>query len=156
MDPLASQLDLPSSYAPQQTPPSTENVLLGSSALHLSSSQADPLGTRRARGRNELGDRARFMESVEELLSDAAEQSAAAVANEPVKVIWGTNIVISETIAAFRSFLRNFSLAQRHLYEHQQNESGSAPVPLLDDSLMAADLEPYYPKLLRKVPSLNM
>lgn len=150
-DPLASQPDRPSSFVPQQTPPSTEH-LFSSSAFHLSSSQLDSnTNGRRARGRNELGDRTRYLEGVEELISESENTASgiAAAANEPVKVIWGTNIVITETIASFKSFLRNFSLAQRHLYDHQSNHSSSAP--LLDDSILATDLEPYYPTLLKKV-----
>lgn len=148
-DPLASQPDRPSSFAPQQTPPSTEH-LFSSSAFHLSSSQLDPNPNgRRGRSRNELGDRARYLEGVEELMSEGEHGNEPAASNEPVKVIWGTNIVITETIAAFKSFLRNFSLAQRHLYEHQSDSATS--MPMLDDSVLAADLEPYYPKLLKKV-----
>ena len=150
-DPLASQPDRPSSYAPQQTPPSTEH-LFSSSAFHLSSSQLDPNPNgRRARGRNELGDRTRYLEGVEELISEGEHAAAGipAASNEPVKVIWGTHTVITETIATFKSFLRNFSLAQRHLYEHQSDSGAS--IPMLDDSILAADLEPYYPKLLKKV-----
>jgi hypothetical protein len=112
----------------------------------------DPLSSgRRARGRNDLGDRTRYLEGVEELISEGESTSnVVEPSSEPVKVIWGTNIVITETIAAFKSFLRNFSLAQRHLYE-QQSDSASFSVPMLDDSLLAADMEPFYPKMLKKV-----
>lgn len=149
LEPLASQPDRLSSLVPQHTPPSTDH-LFSSSAFQLSSSQIDSIPSRRARGRNELGDRSRYLEGVEEMLSET-DVAPASSAGEPIKVIWGTNIVISESIAALKSFLSNFSLAQRHLYEHQLDNS-TTPTPLLDDSIMAADLEPYYPKILKKVP----
>ena len=154
-DPQASQPDRPSSFLPQQTPPSTEH-LFSSSAFNLSSSQIDinPHG-RRLRGRNELGDGNRYLEGVDELLSENEISGNQAAASEPVKVIWGTNIVITEAISSFKSFLANFSIAQRHLYNNQNDANSNNNVPLLDEDMMAADLEPYYPKLLQKVKYRN-
>lgn len=63
---------------------------------------------------------------------------------ERVRVIWGTNIVISDAISAFRSFLANFTLAQRKRFEAA---TPNAPLP----DILASDLEPLYPRLLSQV-----
>lgn len=64
--------------------------------------------------------------------------------NERVRVIWGTNIIISEAISSFRAFLSSFTLAQRKRFE----ASGpNAPLP----ELTAVDLEPFYPRLLAQI-----
>ena len=60
---------------------------------------------------------------------------------ERVRVIWGTNIVISETISAFKSFLINFTLA--HRFGNDSEERGH--------QLLASDFEPLYPRLLRQL-----
>lgn len=60
---------------------------------------------------------------------------------ERVRVIWGTNIVISETISAFKSFLVNFTLA--HRFGNDSEERGH--------QLLASDFEPLYPRLLRQL-----
>lgn len=73
-----------------------------------------------------------------------------AVATNPtnVKVIWGTNIVISDAIAAFRSFLLSFCPAQRKRMEQEEEaENSMAMLP----TITAADLEPLYPRLLRLI-----
>lgn len=64
--------------------------------------------------------------------------------SERIRVIWGTNIVISDAISAFRNFLANFTLAQRKRFE------ASAPNAPLPD-VHASDLEPLYPRLLGQV-----
>lgn len=102
-----------------------------------------------------MGDGNRYLEGVDELLSENEISGNQAAASEPVKVIWGTNIVITEAISSFKSFLANFSIAQRHLYNNQNDTNGNNNVPLLDEDMMAADLEPYYPKLLQKVKYRN-
>lgn len=56
-----------------------------------------------------------------------------------VRVIWGTDIRISNTIASFKSFLTTFSLAQRF------GEGETA------GQLLATDFEPLYPRLLRQL-----
>jgi DNA replication licensing factor MCM4 len=60
---------------------------------------------------------------------------------ERVRVIWGTNIVISETISAFKSFLVNFTLA--HRFGNDSEERGH--------QLLASDFEPLYPRLMRQL-----
>lgn len=80
-------------------------------------------------------------------LGSVAEREPAlpnASENERVRVIWGTNIIISEAITSFRSFLTNFTMAQRKRFE----ASGlNAPLP----TIAAGDLEPYYPRLFQQV-----
>lgn len=62
--------------------------------------------------------------------------------SERVRVIWGTNIVISDTINSFKSFLINFTLAHRFGNEDESNQNRQ---------LLASDFEPLYPRLLRQL-----
>lgn len=64
--------------------------------------------------------------------------------NERVRVIWGTNIIISDAISSFRSFLSNFTLAQRK--RHEAN-GPNAPLP----NILPSDLEPLYPRLFSQI-----
>lgn len=64
--------------------------------------------------------------------------------NERVRVIWGTNIIISEAICSFRTFLSSFTLAQRKRFDAS---SPNSPIP----ELKALDLEPFYPRLLSQI-----
>lgn len=65
---------------------------------------------------------------------------------ERVRVIWGTNIVISDAIAAFRSFITEFTPAHRKLSDAREHGEGVA-LP----GTSAHDLEPLYPRLLQQV-----
>lgn len=69
-----------------------------------------------------------------------------APANERVRVIWGTNIVISGAIEAFKRFIREFTRAHRKAFDSQL-QGPDAPLP----ATTANDLEPYYPQLLRQI-----
>lgn len=60
---------------------------------------------------------------------------------ERVRVIWGTNIVISDTISAFKSFLVNFTLAHRFGTGSEER----------NHQLLSSDFEPLYPRLLRQL-----
>lgn len=62
---------------------------------------------------------------------------------ERVRVIWGTNIVISDALSSFRSFLQNYTRAHRRVYE---NRFGRA-----SEETLSADFEPCYLNLLRQV-----
>lgn len=64
---------------------------------------------------------------------------------ERIRVIWGTNIVISDAISAFRNFLANFTPAQRKRFEAAAVPDGPLP------EILAADLDPLYPRLLAQV-----
>ena len=75
-------------------------------------------------------------------INEPMDNSAPVQSTERVRVIWGTNIVISDTIAAFKSFLANFTLAHRF-------SAGSAEAG--DRNLLASDFEPLYPRLLRQL-----
>lgn len=66
--------------------------------------------------------------------------------SERVRVIWGTNIVISGAIEAFKRFLGEFTRAHRKAFE-AQTLGPDAPLP----TTTAKDLEPYYPQLLRQI-----
>jgi hypothetical protein len=66
--------------------------------------------------------------------------------NERVRVIWGTNIVISDAIGAFRSFLLNFTVAHRKMADARTIEP-DAPIP----TTTARDLEPLYPRLFQQI-----
>lgn len=66
--------------------------------------------------------------------------------NERVRVIWGTNIVISGAIEAFKRFIREFTRAHRKAFDSQL-QGPDAPLP----TTTANDLEPYYPQLLRQI-----
>jgi len=66
-----------------------------------------------------------------------------------VRVIWGTNIIIADAISSFRSFLANFTLAQRKRFEAS---APNAPLP----TLASSDLEPFYPRLLAQVTSFSV
>lgn len=137
---------------PGHTPPSTATATeqLFSSSMTLMSSQADaPLaGSRRVR-RTELGDI-----HIPQLVSDSEGRPAAreapsslpmlpsdAAPETRTRVIWGTNIVITDAIADFRTFLANFTRAHRRRAETQ----GALP------ALTASDVEPMYPRLLRQI-----
>lgn len=75
-----------------------------------------------------------------EMMTESINEYQGPPATERIRVIWGTNIMISETINAFKSFLLNFTLAHRfgNDMEHQQ-------------SLSSTDFEPIYPRLLRQL-----
>jgi hypothetical protein len=80
--------------------------------------------------------------------SDAAmrgEHAGEASPTERIRVIWGTNIVISDAISAFRSFLANFAPAQRKRFEAAAVPNGPLP------EMLASDLDPLYPRLLAQV-----
>lgn len=57
---------------------------------------------------------------------------------ERLRVIWGTNIVISDAISSFKTFLQTFTLAHRSLFEKRVVDRPN-------------DYEPMYPKLLEQV-----
>lgn len=57
---------------------------------------------------------------------------------ERLRVIWGTNIVISDAISSFKNFLHDFTLAHRSLFEKTVVNHPN-------------DYEPLYPKLLEQV-----
>lgn len=160
----ASQIETPLSL-PGQTPPSTiTEPHYSSSIAPAATSGIDIPGTiRRNRIRNDLGD---FQMS--QLLSDQDRSDAERVggmnllpselssfggerpapvvaADERVRVIWGTNIIIADAISSFRSFLANFTMAQRKRFESSANEA----LP----NITANDLEPLYPRLLGQVHS---
>lgn len=59
-----------------------------------------------------------------------------------VRLIWGTTVNVHEVMTSFRSFLENFTLAERKLKYGE-------PVSLGDD-------EPFYPKLLKHVSVLQV
>ena len=82
----------------------------------------------------------------DEALRDGQQQQQRAA--ERVRVIWGTNIVISDAISAFRNFLANFTLAQRKRFEAA---TPNAPLP----EILASDLDPLYPRLLAQVQPLH-
>ena len=75
---------------------------------------------------------------------DEMTHGAAAPGNERVRVIWGTNIIIADAISSFRSFLANFTLAQRKRFE---TSGPNMPLP----RIVATDLDPLYPRLLGQV-----
>ncbi len=127
--------------------------------------QADILTTicRRGRTRNDLGDfqmsqllsendrsdldRAGIFEGAQfptNLSSIPDVNIPVSTSNERVRVIWGTNIIISDAISSFRSFLANFTLSQRKRFECSSPES---PLPNISPS----DLNPLYPRLLTQV-----
>jgi len=71
--------------------------------------------------------------------------------SERVRVIWGTNIVINDAIAAFKLFLRTFTWAHRKMADARDiAESDAQP------TLTAHDLEPFYPRLLQQINNLEM
>lgn len=75
-----------------------------------------------------------------------SEMAAPNGGSERVRVIWGTNIVISDAIAAFKSFLVGFTMAHRKIAEARA-QGPDAPLP----STSALDLDPYYPRLLQQI-----
>lgn len=83
---------------------------------------------------------------------DAADTARVPNTNERVRVIWGTNIVISDAISAFRSFLLDFTTAHRKMADARAHASSSpsgsrSPLP----TTSAMDLEPLYPRLLQQI-----
>ncbi|PJF16702.1 DNA helicase, partial [Paramicrosporidium saccamoebae] len=81
-----------------------------------------------------------------ELALPSSEGAGVGHTNERVRVIWGTNIVISDAISAFKSFLSNFTTAHRKMAEARA-AGPDAPLP----TTMAHDLEPLYPRLLQQI-----
>ena len=73
---------------------------------------------------------------------EATDNQMPAEGAERVRVIWGTDIRISETIAAFKSFLTTFTLEHRF---------GSGSAQPQGDQMLASDYEPLYPRLLRQL-----
>lgn len=73
-----------------------------------------------------------------------SEQETLNVPLDRVRVIWGTNIVISDAIESFRSFLKEFTLAHRKLAEAREKQQ-------LDITTTSSDTESYYPKLLNQI-----
>jgi DNA replication licensing factor MCM4 len=74
------------------------------------------------------------------LPSEQTDNQMPQEAPERVRVIWGTDIRISETIAAFKSFLATFTL------EHRFGASAGQA-----DQMLASDYEPLYPRLMRQL-----
>lgn len=70
--------------------------------------------------------------------------NATAGNEERVRVIWGTNIIIADAITSFRSFLANFTMAQRKRFD---SSGPDQPLP----NINATDLEPLYPRLLSQI-----
>ncbi len=66
--------------------------------------------------------------------------------NERVRVIWGTNIVISDAIAAFRAFLMSFTMAHRKISDARLQDPS---IPLAPTT--ALDLEPLYSRLFQQI-----
>lgn len=64
---------------------------------------------------------------------------------ERVRVIWGTNIVISDAIESFRTFLENFTISHRRILEAKNTANVTLP------RTEALDLEPYYPRMLNQI-----
>ena len=68
-----------------------------------------------------------------------------------IRVIWGTNIVISDAISSFRAFLASFVMAQRKR-EDARAAGPNAPLPNISPN----DLEPLYPRLLQQVHAIDV
>ena len=78
--------------------------------------------------------------------ADDGNEAPIPPARERVRVIWGTNIIIADAIAAFKSFLRAFTMAHRKM--HETRAAGpDVPLPVTN----AHDLEPFYPKLFQRI-----
>lgn len=75
-------------------------------------------------------------------MNEPADGHLAPQAAERIRVIWGTNIVISDMIGAFKSFLANYTMAHRF-----GGKSDDEP----SHQLLASDFEPLYPRLLRQL-----
>lgn len=140
----------------------------------LLSSQVDPLGARRGRSRIELGaglsgSDAGLTAATAHVMAQELDQLSVAASNphyqnpavnmasdtgqvssfntdERVRVIWGTNIVISDAIAAFRSYITKFTMAHRKMADARISDP-DAPLP----TTTAQDLEPLYPRLLGQI-----
>lgn len=69
---------------------------------------------------------------------------------EKVRVIWGTNIVIKETVTSFRDFLINFTMGHKRLAGLDDAES-TLPPPTPQNATPLYDVEPFYPRLLRQL-----
>lgn len=63
-----------------------------------------------------------------------------------VRVIWGTNIVIADAMASFKTFLMGFTVAHRRIFEARL-QGPDAPLPVTT----AQDLDPLYPRLLQQI-----
>ena len=81
-----------------------------------------------------------------------AEEEAGGGESSRVRVIWGTNIVISEAMSSFRSFLDSFTAAHRKMWEaRQKQEEGMHDEEFAMPSITAMDVEPLYPRLLQQI-----
>lgn len=129
---------------PGQTPPFSSDTQLFSQSTDALFFPNNRLGASRAR-RSGLGD-ASFLETNQtiEPTSDAAVAAPAQLSeDQKVKVIWGTNIVVKETISAFRSFLTSFTAAHRQLYQ-----GGTLGGDF-------SETEPLYPALIRQLKEVE-
>lgn len=67
-------------------------------------------------------------------------------AEQRVRVIWGTNIIIADAMASFKAFLTGFTMAHRKIFE-ARSQGPDAPLPVTT----AQDLDPLYPRLLQQI-----
>lgn len=73
-------------------------------------------------------------------INDAGQNAVNVDLNAPEKmlIVWGTNIIVKDVVAAFRDFLENFTLA--HLPSVDGASAQAEP--------LANRFEPFYPRLL--------
>lgn len=142
----ASQIDPPLSM-PGQTPPSTmamEPQPLQQGFLLHTAPPSSSLQDSAVRRLSSSDQNDQILPTSQEQPANFATNSVT-ISSERIRVIWGTNIVISDAIAAFRSFLASFVPAQRKQWEAGLCSDGALPVILADD------YDPLYPRLLLQI-----
>jgi DNA replication licensing factor MCM4 len=70
---------------------------------------------------------------------------------DKVRVIWGTNIVIQQTIQQFKDFLLHFTPAHLQLSGTSPIEAASRSFNSEDTEEVASKWTPYYPTVLRRL-----
>lgn len=140
-DPLASQVE-PSSNARGRTPPHSTDLLFSAPSSQADIARAQRRGNTR---RNDIGLNGitQYFGTQSDVLGESQideqqMESSQMDIGDKVRVVWGTTVVISETIAAFKNFLNDFTPA------HRKNFEGIAPNG-------SDDMIPLYPKLLQQV-----
>lgn len=85
--------------------------------------------------------------------------SSSSSSSDRVRVIWGTNIVVSDAISVFKDFLTKFTIAHRKISDQRSailsslknSETPSASIITPTSRTTSSDLEAFYPKLLAQI-----
>lgn len=88
--------------------------------------------------------------------AEAQNNTSSSSSSDRVRVIWGTNIVVSDAISVFKEFLTKFTLAHRKISDQRASIAASiknseTPSDTASSRTTSSDLEAFYPKLLAQI-----